>query len=114
MIVDFRKRTKTEHIIILCKDTACTSYEAFYRHNRRKGELDAGVHYFIDCSGTVTVARKDDCVADYKYKDFENSVYILAQSNTHKLNSCQKLVLAPLVAALQDKYPEAIVAERIE
>ena len=55
MIVDFKKRVATTHIIILIKDTSCINYSNFYKQCRRRGELDAGVHYFIDDDGTIII-----------------------------------------------------------
>lgn len=76
--------------------------------------MDAGVHYFIDDDGTIHVARKDDAVAGWEYTDNETSLYILAQSNTNKLNSCQKFVLPGLLESLKKKYKDAKVVERTE
>lgn len=111
--VEFRKRKTTEHIIVLIKDTSCVSYEAFYKYRRRMGELDAGVHYFVDMGGTVHVARKDECVAGWEYAD-NNSVYILMQSNTGKLTSSQRYILPSLLESLKEKYPDADIIERTE
>lgn len=113
MSIEFRKRKVTEHIIVLIKDTSCLSYESFYKYRRRMGELDAGVHYFLDADGTIHVARNDECVAGWEYAD-NNSVYILAQSNNSKLNSSQRYVMPTLLESLQQKYPEADVIERTE
>lgn len=113
MSVEFRKRKTTEHIIVLIKDTTCVSYATFYKYRRRLGELDAGVHYFVDTDGTIHAARKDECVAGWEYMD-NDSVYILVQSNIGKLNSSQRYSLSPLLETLKEKYPNANVIERTE
>lgn len=112
-VIEFRKREATEHIVVLIKDTCCVSYESFYKFRRRMGELDAGVHYFVDADGTLHVARKDDCVAGWEHND-NTSVYILAQSNTKKLTSSQRYALSPLLTDLTKKYPNAKITERTE
>lgn len=114
MVVDFKKRVATTHIIILIKDTSCINYTNYYKQCRRRGELDAGVHYFLDVDGTIHVARQDDAVAGWEYEDGATSLYILAQSNTKKLNSCQKYVLPGLLENLKKKYKDAKVIERTE
>lgn len=114
MVVEFKKRQATENIIILIKDTCCTTYENFYKKCRRLGELDAGVHFFLDANGTIHVARHEDSVAGWQYEDSDNSLYILAQSNNSKLNSCQRYVLPTLIENLKKKYKDAKVIERIE
>lgn len=112
--MDFKKRVATSQIIILIKDTCCINYTNYYKKCRRMGELDAGVHYFLDTDGAVHVARQDDAVAGWQYKDNTTSLYILAQSNSGKLNSSQRFVLLSLLESLQKKYKEAQVIERVE
>lgn len=114
MIADFRKRVATDNIVILCMDTSCNTYEQFYKQCRRRGELDIGVHFFLDTFGNLSVGRAVACIADCTYIDNEVSVYIIAQSNTGALNSCQKTALQSLLVDLKLKYKNAKIIERTE
>lgn len=114
VVVKFRKRTATTNIVILIKDTCCVSYHGYYKQCRRMGDIDAGVHYFVDTDGTIHVGRDEAAVAGWRLEGHETSLYILAQSNNKKLNSSQKLVLEPLLEKLKQKYKDAKVIERTE
>ena len=114
VVVKFKKRTATSHIVILITDTCCVSYSGYYKRCRRMGDIDAGVHYFVDTDGTIHVDRDEEAVAGWRFKGHETSLYIMAQSNNKKLNSSQKLVLEPLIEKLKKKYKDAKVIERTE
>lgn len=111
MAINFRKREATDNIVILIKDTTFVDYRSYYKYCRCQGELDAGVHYFIDTDGTIHVGRDREAVAGWQYND-NNSIYIMVQSNNKKMNSCQKHVLPLLLTHLKRIYKDAEVIER--
>lgn len=111
-MIEFKKRKETKRIVVLLTDTKCNSFEEYFRQKRRAGELDTGCHYFIDIYGEITKDRNLDCVAGWEYKDNADSIYIVAQSTTGKLNSCQQSEIAPLKEMLLAVYPEALYVER--
>lgn len=111
-MINFKERKATKYVVVLITNTNCRTFEDFYRKKRREGELDTGCHYFVDTYGEISKDRKLDCVAGWEYKDNAESIYIVAQSETGKLNSCQQNVLPPLKEMLLAIYPEAIYVER--
>ena len=114
MAINFRKREATEKIVVLIKDTSFVNYKSYYKYCRCQGELDIGVHYFVDTDGTVHKARDHEAVAGWQYDDNTVSIYIMVQSNSKKMNSCQKYVLPLLLANLKKTYKDVEVIERID
>lgn len=115
MRIEYKKRKSTDNIVILIKDTCCLTYDAYFTKCRRKGDFDVGVQYFVDGLGVIHDGRLNDEVASWEYPDNSTSLYILAQSNSKKLNSCQKCTLTTLVDNLKKIYGEEVnVVERVE
>lgn len=115
MKIEYKKRKTTDSIVILIKDTGCLTYDDLFTKYRRKGDFDIGVQYFVDGNGTVFDERMDEEVADWIYPDCATALYILAQSNSKKLNSCQRHSVDILVDNLKKKFGEDItVVERVE
>jgi hypothetical protein len=113
MAISFRKREATEKIVVLIKDTTFVDYKSYYKYCRCQGELDIGVHYFVDADGTIHKARDHEAVAGWQYDD-NTSIYIMVQSNSKKMNSCQKHVLPTLLDYLKKTYKDVEVIERID
>ena len=113
-MINFKSRKATDKIIILIKDTAFMDYDSYFKHCRCQGELDIGVHYFMDTNGTVHAARDKDAVAGWQYEDNDTSLFILVQSNNKKMNSCQRCALPLLLDNLKKIYKNVEVIERVD
>lgn len=64
---------------------------------RMEGSLDTGYHIILHRDGTCEYDRQIDAVADYEFKNYDTSIYILVDTTDIKhLTDAQRIVLSEL------------------
>ena len=95
MNIKYLGRPETKRIIIL--HTPYSTYEDYLVAQRAKGNLDAGVHYYIDKLGRVMVGRQENVYGSHLLAGYEDSIFIAVGSTTDCARQALELLTADII-----------------
>ena len=99
MNIKYLGRPETKRIIIL--HTPYSTYEDYLVAQRAKGNLDAGVHYYIDKLGRVTMGRQENVYGSHLLAGYEDSIFVAVGNNP---TDCARQALELLTADIICRY----------
>ena len=97
--IRYLDRPETKKIVVL--HTPYVTYEDFFVSQRAKGNLDSGVHYYIDKLGRITVGREENVYGSHLLAGKEDSIFVAVAD---KPTDCARQALELLMSDIICRY----------
>lgn len=106
--IKFKKRQRTDKIIILEADLGGMSFEELLKEHLRKGDFFVDVHFYVDVYGRITIGRRIESLSGFAEKEAQDSIYIMADID-RELNDSQKYSMRKLINTLNEIYKKKLI-----